>query len=91
MLKALPLEPFNIGKEEFDKDFEEILNTRSDEDHNCKYTAISRRAMGTHKQFVHDTNFYICNKCQGRTKTVGAIKIQMWNAHSVSVIHDKVN
>ena len=101
MLKALPLEAFNVGKEEFEKDFEDIMNAKSDEDglepcqkyycDKCKYTAKSRRVMRTHKQFVHDTNFYICNKCQGRTKTVGAMKIHRWNAHKVTVSHKEFN
>ena len=32
MLKSLPLEVFNVGKEEFQRDFEEILNEKSVED-----------------------------------------------------------
>ena len=70
MLKALPVECLYTGEEEFQKDFNDILNEKVEEEEEmsqdrflcdkCKYKTLSQRALRTHKKLVHDSTFYSC-------------------------------
>ena len=62
MLSALPTEALYTGIEEFQKDFNDILNEKTEDDDikprgrfqcdKCKFKAFSQRAMRTHVKFV---------------------------------------
>ena len=49
----------------------------------CKFHATTNVDLLVHQQMVHDPNFYICNKCETRTKTVDALDFHMRNKHGV--------
>ena len=91
MLKAIPVDTLNTCEDDFQKDFNEILNEKIDEptkasEHDrkcqqCNFKASSRKVLRAHFAFVHDFSFYSCGVCSSRTKTMGALKQHMWNTH----------
>ena len=94
MLKALPLSEFYTAEEDFQKDFNDILNENKEEEDDtstsvnlkcpdCNFKASSRKVLKTHIKFVHDMTFHVCDVCGTKTKTVGAMKVHKWNKHKV--------
>ena len=98
MLKAIPKDSLNTGEDEFERDFNDILNemvakpllgTSQDlKCPKCNFKASSSKVLNTHHAFVHDSSFYACDVCGSRTKTVGAMKQHKWNVHkSIASFH----
>jgi hypothetical protein len=82
MLEALPQDAFYTGVDEFEDDFNDILNEKVEEEkscvdgrfrcNDCKFKTSSRRALRAHVRFVHESNFFVCKTCKTRTKTTGS-------------------
>ena len=91
ILRAIPKGLLNTGEEEFEKDFNDILNEKVSEPllsriqdfkcPECNFKATSTRVVNAHHNFVHDISFYTCDDCGTGTKTVGAMKQHKWKAH----------
>ena len=85
MLKSIPKDALNTGKDEFQEDFNTILNENKNEDifgseekvscTDCNFRAASKHVLRTHFMFVHDTSFHTCQDCGRRTKTIEAMNL----------------
>ena len=87
--------------EEFERDFNDILNEKVDEEENvisdsykcgdCKFKASSKKVLSTHSKFVHDLSFYACKFCKTKTKTIGAMKLHRVNIHKNEIDNMTMN
>ena len=93
MLKNLPKEAFYGEEEDFQKDFDEILNEKPVEKEDarktslkcveCNFKGSSKRVLRVHNKFVHDLEFHSCTICASKTRSVGAMRTHMWGVHKI--------
>ena len=99
MLEALPQDVLYTGPDEFEDDFNDILNEKVDKEspcaggrfqcNDCKFKTLTQRALRAHNKFVHETSFFVCKSCRVRTKTTGAMQLHISRVHNRRVIYDK--
>ena len=100
MLKSVHQELLYSEEEEFEIDFQNILNEKvvntdliTLEDKfmcdQCKFKASSQRALRAHKSFVHESIFYLCKRCGARTKTTGGMEHHLSRKHNSPNIQGK--
>ena len=98
MLEGLPEGVRYTDEENFQQDFDEILNEKVEHEETntlgrfrcdtCKFKVFSQRALRAHVKLVHDTTFFACKKCRTRTKTTGAMQLHLRRKHNTIVKHD---
>ena len=92
---------YPLCSDEFDVDFNEILNKKVDIEKyetsdgyrcdDCKFKAGSQKVLNTHYKFVHDLSFYACDFCKTKTKTIGAMKLHSQIIHQNKNVTDNTN
>ena len=101
MLRALPADTLNTGVDEFERDFNDILNERVTEPillekthclkcPKCNFKASSNKVLNIHHAFVHDNSFHTCDICGARTKTVGGMKQHKSNVHKTTATFNPI-
>ena len=96
MLKSIPKDALNTGDDEFQEDFNTILNEKKNEDMfgpeervpcmDCNFRASSKHVLRTHFMFVHDTSFHTCQDCGRRTKTIEAMNSHKSSRHKSAIL-----